>query len=71
MRTIKFTAYGATQGIGEYGPGDVMRCHESMARHLVEQARCAVYVEAATHRPAPEQGAVRQAAAVRRKGKSQ
>jgi hypothetical protein len=51
MVQIKFTTFGATSASGSFGPGDVLRCSPEMARHLVEDAKCAKYVEA--QQPAP------------------
>lgn len=46
MVQIKFTTLGANSAIGAFGPGDLMRCSEALARHLVEEVKCAVYVTA-------------------------
>ncbi len=43
---IKFTAFGGCSAFGEFSPGDVARVSADMARHLVEEARCAKYVDA-------------------------
>lgn len=48
---IKFTASGCSSVTGNFAPGDLFRCDEAHARHLVEEVGCAVYVGAA---PAPE-----------------
>lgn len=45
MVQIKFTTFGATSAGGAFGPGDIMRCSESMADHLVNEAKCAAYVQ--------------------------
>lgn len=45
MVQIKFTTFGATSAGGSFAPGDLMRCHEDMAKHLVDEAKCAVYVQ--------------------------
>ncbi len=45
MTTIKFTASGCFAPIGNFAPGDILRCSEEVARHLVEAARCAAYVQ--------------------------
>jgi hypothetical protein len=50
---IKFTARGSSQITGNFAPGDLLRCSAEHARHLVEDARCAVYV-AAPVQAAPE-----------------
>lgn len=54
---IKFTTFGATSAGGSFGPGDLMRCSQDMARHLVEEAKCAQYVEAPakTEQESPEE----------------
>lgn len=51
MVQIKFTTFGATSVGGSFGPGDILRCSPDMAKHLVEEAQCAKYVEA--QQPAP------------------
>ena len=51
MVQIKFITFGATSAGGSFGPGDVLRCGEDLAKHLVEEAQCAKYVEA--QQPAP------------------
>lgn len=43
---IKFKTFGATSAGGSFGPGDLLRCSPELAKHLVEEAMCAVYVEA-------------------------
>lgn len=45
MVQIKFITFGATSAGGSFGPGDVMRCDDTLAEHLVDEAKCAVYVE--------------------------
>jgi hypothetical protein len=46
MRQIKFTTYGSNTAAGNFAPGDLLRCSDDMARHLVEAARCAAYTDA-------------------------
>ena len=46
MQRIRFTTFGATSAGGSFSPGDIMRCDDALARHLVEEARCAVYADA-------------------------
>lgn len=46
MVQIKFITFGATSAGGSFAPGDVLRCSPDMAKHLVEEAQCARYVEA-------------------------
>jgi hypothetical protein len=43
---IKFIAFGCCSAIGNFEPNDTARVSAAMARHLVEEARCAKYVEA-------------------------
>jgi hypothetical protein len=50
MVSIKFKTFGATSAGGSFGPGDILRCDEKIAKHLVEEAQCAVYMQA----PQPE-----------------
>jgi hypothetical protein len=53
MRKIKFTALGHSFAVGSFSPGDVARLPDDIAQHLVEQARCAQYAEAAEPEPQP------------------
>jgi hypothetical protein len=46
MVSIKFKTFGATSAGGSFGPGDIMRCDEKLAKHLVDEAQCAVYLQA-------------------------
>ena len=46
---IKLTALGSNSAIGSFSPGDTARLPVAFARHLVEEARVAKYMEA----PAP------------------
>lgn len=48
---IQFTTNGSSTVLGNFGPGDRIRVKPDMARHLVEEARCAKYVERS---PAPD-----------------
>lgn len=58
MQTIKFTTFGACSAAGSFGPGDILRCDDALAQHLVAEAQCARYVEPAAPRtPADEQPA--------------
>lgn len=50
---IKFTKNGCSSAFGNFGPGDLLRCSADQARHFVEDAECAQYVErAAQSQPA-------------------
>ena len=44
---IQFTASGANSTLGGFMPGDVARVDPAIAKHLVEEAKVAVYVDAA------------------------
>ena len=55
MVQIKFITLGANSAIGSFGPGDLLRCNESFARHLVEEVKCAVYVTPGEREEADEQ----------------
>ncbi len=37
MVKIKFTKYGANSAFGGFSPGDIMRCDQILAEHLVAQ----------------------------------
>jgi hypothetical protein len=52
MPQIKFTRTGANAQVGNFAPGDVLRCGEATARHLVEVARVAVYASPPPAAPA-------------------
>ncbi len=43
---IKFTTFGANSAFGSFAPGDKLRCSPELAKHLVEELRCAKYAEA-------------------------
>lgn len=40
---IKFTTAGCSVITGNFAPGDLLRTSPEMARHLVEEAKCAEY----------------------------
>ncbi|MCL4695439.1 MAG: hypothetical protein KJ023_00030 [Burkholderiaceae bacterium] len=48
MVLIQFITNGSSTVLGNFGPGDRIRVKPDMARHLVEEARCAKYVEQAS-----------------------
>ena len=50
MRQIKFKASGANSVLGGFSSGDTARVDDAFAAHLVNEARVAVYLDAA---PAP------------------
>lgn len=54
MVAIKFKTFGATSAGGSFSPGDILRCDEKMAKHLVEEAQCAVYMQAPQPEPVAE-----------------
>lgn len=43
---IKFITGGANSAFGGFSAGDTLRCSEGMARHLVEDLGCAIYMDA-------------------------
>lgn len=48
---IQFITNGSSTVLGNFGPGDRARVKPDMARHLVDEARCARYVEQASALP--------------------
>lgn len=44
MKQIKFTANGCCTWLGNFEAGDIARVSDEAAAHLVDEARCAVYV---------------------------
>jgi hypothetical protein len=44
MPQVRFTTFGAMSSIGGFEPGQLLRCGAEMARHLVEDCKCAVYI---------------------------
>lgn len=44
MPKIQFTTNGANSLIGGFAAGDLLSCADALARHLVEEAKCARYV---------------------------
>jgi hypothetical protein len=47
MPKIQFTTNGANSLIGGFAAGDLLVCGAAMARHLVEEAKCARYMSPA------------------------
>lgn len=45
LKSIQFTAQGSSSVFGNFGPGDLLRCSAEHARHFVEEAQCARYVQ--------------------------
>lgn len=43
---IKFLVGGANSAIGGFSAGDILRCSTAFAKHLVEEVKCAKYIEA-------------------------
>lgn len=52
---IKFTASGSSSLTGNFAPGDTFRCSEAHAAHFVNEARCAVYMDAKPSDPPAEE----------------
>jgi len=42
---IKFLVGGANSAIGGFSAGDILRCSQAFAKHLVEDVKCAKYLE--------------------------
>lgn len=47
MIQVKFITSGANSAFGGFSAGDTLRCSEAMAKHLVEDIKCAKYIETA------------------------
>jgi hypothetical protein len=45
MMKIKFTAQGANSMFGGFSSGDVANLSDALARHLVEEAKVAKYID--------------------------
>lgn len=45
MKIIEFTKGGSNTILGNFAPGDVSRCSDALARHLVEEVGVAKYVQ--------------------------
>lgn len=43
---IKFIVGGANSLCGGFVAGDILRCSEAFAKHLVEDVKCAKYIDA-------------------------
>jgi hypothetical protein len=43
MKTIEFIAQGCSSVLGNFAAGDVARCEDALAAHLVNEAHAAVY----------------------------
>ena len=57
MVQIRFIRQGANSLIGGFSSGDLARVSEDFARHLVEEARVAEYVQAQQKdKPTPKRG---------------
>lgn len=54
MKQIKFTANGCCTWLGNFAAGDTARVSDEAAAHLVNEARCAVYVGGVVAPPAIE-----------------
>lgn len=47
VKSIEFTVTGCCSAIGNFEPGDTARLPADIAAHLVDEARCAKYLEPA------------------------
>ena len=45
MVKVKFLVGGANSAFGGFQAGDVLVCSEAMAKHLIEDVKCAKYAE--------------------------
>lgn len=45
MVKVKFITNGANSAFGGFVAGDELRCSEAMAKHLVDDVKCAKYSE--------------------------
>ena len=52
VRVIRFTHTGHNPAIGNFSDGGIARVPSSLAEHMVNQVRCAVYDKADTGKPA-------------------
>lgn len=50
---IEFIRGGSNTILGDFAPGDVFRAPSALARHLVEEAKVARYIESKVLEPAP------------------
>lgn len=46
MRLVEFTRQGSNTIVGNFGPGDIVRCGDALARHFVEEVKVADYADA-------------------------
>ena len=53
---VKFIVGGANSAFGGFSAGDTLRCNEVLAKHLVEEIKCARYMDppAVIVEPEPE-----------------
>lgn len=58
MVKIKFIAQGSNTMLGGFSNGDTANVGEALARHLVDEAKVAQYVQASQPKSAEEQPAV-------------
>lgn len=47
MAHIKFNTRGSSAAFGNFAPGDLLVCSDAQAKHFVEDAQCATYVDTA------------------------
>lgn len=53
MAQIKFNSFGSTAAFGNFAPGDLLVCSDEQAKHFVEDAQCATYVQVQQSSQAP------------------
>jgi hypothetical protein len=56
---IKFIVSGANSAFGGFVAGDILRCSQAFAKHLVEEVKCAKYMEVQVVEPAKDEPAKR------------
>lgn len=54
MKEIRFTRLGSNSVLGNFQPGDVARCSDAMAEHLVREIAVAEYRAVPAVESAPE-----------------
>lgn len=52
---VKFITNGANSAFGGFTAGDTLRCSPEMAKHLVEEIKCARYMEAPAVEPVADE----------------
>jgi hypothetical protein len=53
MVAVRFKTFGSNTAFGDFAPGDILRCSDAMARHLVDELRVAARLEAPAEKVEP------------------